>query len=156
MAGFPMNVVDVLHDRLAKLMPDHAVIDRPLRTSDPARSIGLYVADWNPEGNSQEIGQYEPTVSTYQFRVQNLVKHTDEIAGKALFALDAKSVRVVLYRDPNLRLLLSELVEELIGTRERATLWGVARQRFLSNEMRGTFVYLAQTDFWLKTESIEL
>ena len=154
--GFPMNIVDEIHAAFVRLMPDHTVIDRPLRYADPARSIGIQVAETTPLANTQQIGQLEPTVERYQLRIQNLVKHSDEILGKAWFALDAKSIKAVLYRDTTLRLRLASLTEEVLGTRETVKQWGVTRQRFLSNELRSQFVYLATTDFWLETESITL
>lgn len=154
--GFPMSPVTELKNSFERTMSSHEVIERPLRFSDPARSIGIYVADATPLDNSQQIGQHEPALLRYQYRVQNMVKHTNEIQGKALFAFDAKTIRVVLYRDTTLALRLSELIEEVLGTRERAKQWGVSRQRFLSNELRSQFVYLAQTDFWLETESVKL
>ena len=154
--GFPMNVVDELNVAMDQHMPDHTITSRPLRYSDPARSIGLYVVDAVELTNSQQIGQREPALTRYQFRIQNLVKHSDEILGKAWFALDAKAIKAVLYRDDALALRLVALNEELLGTRETVKQWGVGRQRFLSNELRSQFIYLAQTDFWLETESIEL
>lgn len=151
-----MNIVDELHLALETHMVDHTIIDRPLRYADPARSIGIHVAEGTPLAQTQQIGQYEPSVERYQFRIQNLVKHSNETMGKAWFALDAKSIKAVLYRDPALRLRLASLDEEILGTRETAKQWGVTRQRFLSNELRSQFIYLASTDFWLETESITL
>lgn len=155
-SGFPMNVVDELKTSFETLMIDHTVISRPLRFADPARSIGVFVADWTPTQTSQQIGQKEPSLARYQYRVQNMVKTADEVTGKAWFSLDSKSVRAVLYRDPTLEIRLPALIEEVLGTREIVKQWGVGRQRFLSNELRSQFLYLAQTDFWLETEAIQL
>lgn len=154
--GFPMNVVGELKIALTTHMTDHTVIERPLRYADPARSIGVFVVDAAPLSDTQQIGQREPTLTRYQYRIQNLVKHSDEVMGKAWFSLDAKSIKAVLYRDSQLTLRLAALVEEVLGTKETAKQWGVSRQRFLSNELRSQFVYLAQTDFWLESELIEL
>lgn len=156
MIGFPMNVLDELKVSFDTHMPEHNIILRPLRYTDPAKSVGIYISDWVPQEDSHQIGQEEPALATYAFRIQNLVKHTNEAEGKAWFAFDAKTIRAVLYRDNDLSLRLRNLVENILGTRETAKRWGVARQRFLSNELKGQFVYLAQTDFWLQTESIEL
>lgn len=151
--GFPLNIVDVLQDLLPGLMPDHKVISRPLRYTDPARSIGVFLVDWTPQPASQEIGHIEPTLSTYNIRIQNLVKHTNEVEGKALFSFDAKTLRAVLYRAGSLTLRFAGLTEELLGSRESSMRWGVGRQRFLSNELKGQFVHLGQTEFWLETET---
>lgn len=155
--GFPMNVVDELVDAMEKRMGgDFVVVPRPLRFMDSARSIGVFVADWTPTAGSQQIGQQEPALNRYQYRVQNMVKAGDEVTGKAWFSLDSKSVRAVLYRDGDLRVRLAGLTEELLGTRETAKQWGVARQRFLNTELQGQFVFVAQTDFWLESEAIYL
>lgn len=154
--GFPMNVLDELAVAFGTHMPNHTVIQRPLRYSDPNQSIGLYAVDTNPLQEAMVIGQQEPILNRYNYRIQNLVKHSAEITGKSWFTLDAKTIRAVLYRDNALTLRLAALVEEVLGTREVAKQWGVSRQRFLSNELQSQFIYLAQTDFWLETESIEL
>lgn len=154
--GFPVNVVDEIKVSMEQYMPDHAVIPRQVRFMDPARSIGIYVVDWTPDEQSHQIGQQEPALNRYLYRVQNMVKAADEIEGKALFSLDSKLVRVVLYRDLDLHVRLAALDEELMGSREVAKRWGVARQRFLNTELKSQFVYIAQTDFWLESESIQL
>lgn len=151
--GFPNNIINVLDEFLPRYMPDHDILTRPLRHTDPARSLGIFLVDWVPKLDSQEIGHREPTLSVYNIRIQNLVKHSNEVEGKALFSFDAKTLRAVLYRDNDLTLRLSELIEELIGTRESSKRWGVGRQRFLTNELSGQFVQLGQTEFWLETET---
>lgn len=154
--GFPMNVVAELKTAFEEHMPDHTVLERAIRPVDPNRVIGLFAVDVVPQQPTAQIGQREPAVNAYNYRIQNFVKHSDEILGKAWFSFDAKTIRAVLYRDHSLALRLAALTEEILGTREVAKRWGVSRQRFLSNEIQGQFVYLAQTDFWLESESIEL
>lgn len=154
--GFPVNVVDALVASMKKYMVEHTVVERPVRFIDPARSIGVYVADWSPLEDSQQIGQYEPTLGRYLYRIQNMVKATDEVTGKTYFGADSKMIRAVLYRDPDLHVRLAGLVEEVLGSRESAKRWGVSRTRFLNTELKSQFTYIAQTDFWLESEVVQL
>lgn len=155
--GFPTNVIEVLHGRFTETFPDHEIQDRPLRYTDPARSVGLYVSTWVPdEENSKQIGQVEPALSTYLVRVQNMIQAADEVDGRTMFTVDAKIVRAMLYRDPSLRVALGSLTEEMFGTIERLQRFGVRNQSFLNNELEGQFVFLATTDFWIETETTKL
>lgn len=158
MTAFPMATVEIVHERFAELMRDRVILDRRLRPSDPARSIGIFPVDWSPVRNSMEIGgpnrPPEPTLQTYQYRIQSLVKHTDEIEGRALYALDAKFVLAILYRDQDLRVRLTTVQETLLGSVERVQRFGVNSQRYLNNELSGQFIYLATTEFWVETETV--
>lgn len=154
--GFPSNVVETVKPQLLKFMPDHVVVARPVRFMDPERTIGIYVVDWTPLDSSHEIGREEPTLARYLYRVQNMVKAADEEYGKEIFAFDSKSVRVVLYRDTTLAVSLATLTDEALGTREVLKRWGVGKQRFLNTELQSQFTFVAQTDFWVETESIKL
>jgi hypothetical protein len=73
-----------------------------------------------------------------------------------LFAVDAKVLRAILYRDNQLVVALSSLTDEILGSRERYKRLGVRSQRFLTNELRGTMHYLSVTDLWVETETVEL
>jgi len=154
--AFPNNIIDLLEDRVKFYLPNHSVLKRALRLQDPKRCVGLLVADWTPDERSHQIGQQEPAVSRYLIRIQNMVKASDEVTGKDLFAGDAKTIRVLLYRDSTLHVGLAALTEELLGTREVAKRWGIGRQRFLNTELQSQWTYVAQTEFWLETESIQL
>lgn len=155
--GFPENVVTELETSFREFMSNFEVIRRPLRHTDPAQSLGIFVADWQPDKASQQIGnQREPAINRYEYRIQLLVKAADEVTGRRLFGVGAKSVRAILYRDPALVVRLTALTEEVLGTRETVKQFGVRRQRFLNNEIRGSMMYLATTDVWLDTESLKL
>jgi len=116
----------------------------------------LHVVDWTPDPNSAQMGQMENVLNTYLIRIQNLVKHTDEEEGRNLYVLDAKMVRVILYRDSALRVRLGSLDETIMGTQERFKRMGIRNQRFLNNELSGQFVFLATTDLWVETEVTQL
>lgn len=156
MAGFPENIIDVLEARFKATMGDHAIIRRPLRHADPARSVGMFVVNWVPDQNEAQIGQVEPVLANYFVRIQNMIKAGDEIEGRNLYGVDAKTVRAMLYRDPTLRVEFTGLTEEVLGTVERLQKYGIQTQSFMNNELQGQFVYLATTDLWIQTEITKL
>ena len=155
-SGFPGNVIDMVKPRLQTLMPDHILVERPVRFLDPERTVGIYIVDWTPDDRSHEIGQLEATLATYLFRIQNMAKAADEVYGRSIFQFDSKTVRVLLYRDPTLAVGLPTLTEEALGVRESVKQWGVVKQRFLNTDLQGSFTFVAQTDFWVQTESTRL
>ncbi len=154
--GFPHNIVEVFQTLYKERMPDHEIITRPVRIADPNLSLGIYVMDWMPDMSSLQIGQEEPALARYRIRLQNLIKHTDEQEARGLFATSAKIVRVILVRDPALRVRLTELQEEILNSRERLLRFGVAQQSFLNNKIDRSFTFLATTDVWVETETVQL
>lgn len=154
-SGFPLNIVDVMVTRLSTIEGlKSEVIKRPLRLSDPAICVGVHAADWTPVAESKQIGQLEPAVGIHVVRVQNMVKHSNEVEGRALYTYISKLVRVMLYRDTTLISQISGLSEDLLGTRERVQKFGIRQQRYLNNEFRGAMVYLGSTDFFIETEMV--
>ena len=154
MSSFPQNVIDAILPSVAELMPGYEVLQRPLRHLDPDQSLGIFPADWTPNQETVQMGdQAEPAIAVYEFRIQVLIKASDEEMGRALFALACKSIRVMLYRDAALIVRLQALNETLLGTVESMKRYGVRRQRFLNNELQGRLMWLATTDFFLETES---
>lgn len=157
MASFPNNVVSILMDRLKANMPDWEVLGRPIRIADPNHSLGVYALDWQPQEQTMQIGGgNEPVLSRYNLRVQNLIKNTDEAEGRADFTVAAKSVRAIVARDSVLRDSFPQLQETLLGVRERLMRYGIRGQSFLNNDIRGTFTFLATTDLWVETETVQL
>lgn len=136
--------------------PPAEILKRPLRHTDPALSLGVYAHNWVPNQDGALIGQNEPAMATYLYRIQLMIKHATETEARALFTSHGKMVRVILYRDTALGVRLAGLQEDLLGSRERFMRFGVRNQSFLNNELRGTFVYLATTDLWVETETVDL
>lgn len=156
--GISDGVVQVLKERIIVHMPppEYTVIARPLRLSDPERSVGIYLMNTTPVEGSEELGQVEPVLLRHQFRIQNCVQAMEEDIGRRLFAVDAKIIKAILYRDAELRVRLHELEETLMGTVERIKKVGVRGQSFLNNELRGRFYYLATTDLWVESELTQI
>lgn len=154
---FPMNCVDEIRASFVQYLdPEVAVIRRPVRITDPNRSVGIFPVNQEPVESSQQIGQMEPVLSQYLLRVQLLVKHADEEAGRRLYAVDTTSLKVILYRDPGLRMRLAALSHTIMGTTERFKKFTVRSQRFLNNELGTQFVYLSVTDLVVETELAQL
>lgn len=152
MSSFPGNVVDALKTSYSALSGIHATVTRPLRQTDPNSCIGIFSVDWTP--GPYGIGQNDPTISTFLYHVQLLIKHTSEEAGRALHTDLSKQVRTMLYRDATLRSRLTGLSEVSGGVTERTQRFGVRRQNFLSNEVSGQFYFLSTTEVWVEVEAV--
>ena len=151
MTAFPAAVIEVLEDELPNHFPDYEILTRPLAQTDPALSVGVFATDWRPEPGSEEIGGLQPTINNYLIRLQAMTKNTDRQEGRANASTAGSLLRTMLYRDPTLRVRLTQLQYEAMGGVERLQRYGVQTQRFLNNELRGTFVHFVSTDFWVQT-----
>lgn len=155
--GYPFNIIGEIERSLKdNLAGGHTFIKRALRITDPARSASTFALTWQPMNDSQQIGQMEPALNRYELRIQTLVKHANEEEGIALSSLDAKSVRVILYRDPNLKIRLLALSEELMSSRETVKRYGVRRQNLLNTDIKGVFCFLTTTEIWVESETVKL
>lgn len=154
---FPNNVVHALSIVLPGIDPDLTVLKRPLRPTDPNYSLSIYGTLWTPDENSYEIGNKnaevgEPTLSTYQIGIQTLIKDGDSSKGLAVSSILAKRVRMVLYRNQPLRIALGSLYVQGDNFRESLRRWGTRGQRYMSNDIEGTFVTISVLDLWIETE----
>lgn len=151
---FPNNVTIALQNSFQSQLSGLNVFLRPLRTSDPNVSIGIFVMDWNP--TEMEIGNPGPTISQYLYNIQAFVKDGDEQRGLRGHATLSKRVRSVLYRSVPTRLALGALsvTDPELGSTERYQRSGVRQQRFVNNQIQGQFLYLSTMEFWLETETV--
>lgn len=155
-AVFPNNIIKLLADNSQTLDADLAVFRRPLRSSDPNQAIGVFPAMWQPVEGSQEMGRVnpgEPTMQTYSVGMQSFVKDGDEIVGLMRHSALSHMVRTMLYRTPAVRVGLPQLSYTTGGVTERVMRWGVRNQRFLSNEVTGSWLYLSTLEVWAETVS---
>lgn len=155
---FPNNAVFHISTRLQSLDSDLFVARRPLRSSDPVQSIGVYAISWQPNEESYEMkgalpSIHEPTLQRYLIGIQAFVKDMDEENGLIVHAVLSKLVRTMLYRDEPLRVLLRSLSVLLTGSTERTQRFGISSQRFVGNEIGGAFLYLSTLELWLETET---
>lgn len=150
---FPGVFVNEIAKSLQEWMPSHAVQTRPVRNVDPPRSIGVFSVSWRADQESFMIGQAEPTLSRYVVRIQNVAKGFDEGEVMAAFANDAKTIRVILYRDTDLRVRLGGLQEAFMTSVERVTKMQVLGQDYLSTRLTAEFMHVATTDVLIETET---
>lgn len=148
---FPGAIASTLKSYLAANMDGiDAVVARPLNANDPNCSVGIVMSDWAP--GATEIGKQEPTLASYTFTLQLLVKHANEEQGLILHSLLTKSLRTMLYRDQSLRLTLLSLSETSFGVTERLKKYVVQGQRFMNNKVGTSFMYLSLTDLRIEVE----
>ena len=151
---FPSTFVRAIAESLARWMPHHVILERTLHQEDINASVGVYAEEWTSNQDTFVMGgQVEPVESAYHLRVRNLVKAMDEETGRALFSNDAKMIKVILYRDPDLRVRLGELQETMMDTIERFKRFRVTRQQYASARMSGVFQYVATTEVIIDTET---
>ncbi len=152
---FPSVFVNEIVKCLEDMLEGHHVVPRPLRSEDPGFTVGVWAEEWVPDEDSYQIGQQEATIARYVIRVQNSVKAAEESIGRALFSLNAKAVRVILYRDPELAVRLRSLQEQVLGSTERVTRFKVTRQRYMTARLNG-FLFIATTDLTIETTTTTL
>lgn len=155
--AFPGNVIAKIQPRIQALDAELFVVPRPLQPTDPQQSVGIMPVQWGPREGSQEMGRLhpgEPTLQRYDYVIQCLIKHTDQVSGPAVISALSSMVRRMLYRDGPLALDLSSLTSSALGSTERTRRWGVTNQRFLSNEVSGNWVFVSTLEFWVETESV--
>ena len=99
-------------------------------------------------------GRHEPTLQQYLITVQAFVKDMDEERGLATHSVLSKMIRSMLYRDDPLRVALGSLSVTTDNSIERTQRWGIRQQRYFSNELSGSWLYLSTLEFWLETETV--
>lgn len=155
---FPYNAVNLMVPRFQTIDSELFICKRPLRESDPVQAIGIFAEQWIPNEDSREMRgpskAEEPTLSTYHISIQCFVKDMDEERGAAVHSTLSKRVRVMLYRDDTLRIGLHLLTATVGSSTERTKRYGIRTQRYLSNELQGSWLFLSQIEAWLETETI--
>lgn len=154
---FPNNYVVLLASAFVNIDSDLRVFRRPLRANDGVQCVGVFAAQWDPDPESYEMqgagqGRNEPTVQRYICTVQGFVQDMDEERGLAVHALLSRKIRSIVYGNEALRLGLQSLYADDYGSRERSARWYVERQRFLSSEVQGNFLYFSSLEINFETE----
>lgn len=159
---FPNNVVDMLATQLKNIempLPTNVenrvrVHKRPIRETDYTQSISVIPSLWVPDEDSFEMAgdKNEPTIQRYTIAIEALVVDMDEERGLATHALLSSLVRLMLYRNPAIRVGLPMLEVDLSGYREKLARWGISQQRFANNQIGKNFVFLSTVDFWFETD----
>lgn len=157
---FPSNVIQLIHARMRQKWPSTGLHMRPLRVADKVKAIGLFPSDWTPDIDSFEFQQPVnprpagfPTVQSYLIMVQAFVKDMDAERGIRMHSLMSKAIRSLLYHDTPLALGLQSLRVEMDGVAETIQRRHIVRQKYISNEIDGSFLYLSTLQYSIETES---
>jgi hypothetical protein len=155
-AYFPHNVIETLAAWYEDLLgADHTVVKRRLSMNDPALSIGIYPENGEYMIGTAEIGSWEPTITTYQLRVQHMTKGVDREHVQALALTNSKMVRALLYRTDALKVKLASLSEDLLGSHERFQRLRVGRQELNEAKVQRSFYFLTVTHVVIETETVK-
>jgi hypothetical protein len=155
-AVFPNNAVSLIGLAAKGIDPDLYVVYRPLKREDTTLAFGVYPALWTPDQESNEmrgVSASQPTVSRYTLGIQGFIKDMDAERGLNAHSVLSSRIRAMLYGNNALRVGLRTLVVELDGSTERTLRFGISTQRYLSNELGGSYLYLSTLEFWLETET---
>lgn len=156
---FPNNCVSLFSSRFGMMDPDLYVCKRPLRSTDPPQSIGVFASVWAPDEDSYEMkgappGISEPTLQRYIITIQAFVKDMEEERGFSAHSILSKMIRTMLYRDEPLRVGLRLLSASMMDSVERLQRINILTQRFNSNELSGNWLYLSTLEVLVETETI--
>lgn len=131
------------------------IYKRPLRTSDPTQSIGIFPSMKRPDNNSFEFTSLEPTLKRYTVILQTVVQDTKEEDAISVHSILSNRLWRMLYRDSPLNMGLTALNVVADNSIERIQRRGVELQRYLSNEINGSFIQTAWIECWFETETVE-
>ena len=159
--AFPNCAIVALRDELKKIDPDVPVFTRSIRVGDPLQSLAIVPANWTPDANTWEVGGLTPTATPtmgeYLLIIQCFNQDMDEERG--LFTASAMSqlVRNTISRSVDVRVALSMLkhVTDTGLVLERFQRASVRGQRFLTNEVDGSFLHLSSLEVMIETEIVQ-
>lgn len=157
---FPNNVVQLLATRALQVVdPDLLVVLRPLRDSDQGQVLGIFptlkVPDMTTiETDGSQIS--EPTINKYSCIMQSVVTDTDPEKCVAVHSIFANRLWQMYYRDIPLHVGLTALAVVTDNSREKFQRRGVALQRYISNEVQGSFICTSWIEFWFDTETVRI
>lgn len=149
--AFPVNIVALFAEFVGALPMVTKVVLRPIHTDDPTGTVGIFAASWEPDDKNWMIGSPEP-FATYRIGISTLIKNMTEETGRHDSSLLVKSLRVLLYRNPDLTLRLHQLSETSFDVIERATRVKVQRASFMDGTVQGQFAFCSVTHVAVSTE----
>lgn len=147
---FPYVVVYALKPILADVEGVESVFGRELRPTDPNGSVGIFAVDWMPQ--QYEIGMGRgPTLVTYHYGVELLVKHSDAEEGHQVHSELSSRIRRLLSTSDEVADALGG-INIASGFTERVLRWNVTRQAYASSEINREMLFLSGTNFDVDTE----
>lgn len=155
---FPNNVLALIAARVPTFVDaDIVPLMRPLRQTDPTQVVGIFPSMRRPDTTSYETGQRAtgPAITRYSFIMQTFVLDTDEQACISVHSILSSRLWRMYTRDLALNAGLTVLAVDANNTHERFQRRGVELQRFISNEIQGTFMCTSWMECWFETETVE-
>lgn len=160
---FPNNVIELLAVRIpsfvdgASAPADRVKVEkRPLRQTDAAQVVGVFPALKRPDTRTSEIGFSAPTINRYSIVMQSMVKSTNELEAISISSILANRLTRMFHHDSALHVGLTALVVDMDNVRERLQRRGIELQRYLDNQVEGTFVRTSWVECWFDTETVEI
>ena len=148
---FPaMPVLWLVENIPLKLDGVEQAVGRPVRPADPPCTVGVYADTWTPDP-AHCIGQLHPSLARYNINIELFIKSTDEEYGHELHSQISKSLRAMVYGDPDLELSFRGMLDTEFGLTERLMKWGITNQRYMPGDLSGQFVFLSNTALWIET-----
>lgn len=160
---FPNNVIELLCARIPGYVDplgtpgvDQVTVHkRPLRQSDGTQVVGVFPAIKRPDETSIELKSREPTLKRYSIIMQSIVIDSDEESCISVHSIISNRLYRLFYRDSPLNAGLTALAVEADNSRERLQRRGIELQRYLSNEIDGSFIQTSWIECWIETETVE-
>lgn len=159
---FPNNVITLVAER-ARTYLDPAESDptkrpkifkRPLRPSDGTQVVGIFPSMKRPVITSIEMQSLQPTLGRYSFIMQTMVTDSKEEDCIAVHSILSNRLWRMFYRDSPLNIGLTALAVSTDNSTERFQRRGVELQRYLSNEIDGSFIETSWIECWFETETV--
>lgn len=152
---FPANLIEAFAEIIPELVGGATVVKRPCRDTDPNKTVGVVASLYSPDEESYELigsSMYGPTISNYIINIQTYSKHSNEADSLAAGAEMATGVRLGLLFNPAVRVALAGLTYTHGMHQERFKKASIQAQRFVSNEIDGTYLNLTITELLIETE----
>ena len=160
---FPNNIIALMAARIPTYVDGASppetrlrVFKRPLRESDPTQSVGVFPAMKRGDETSHETMGIEPTLKRYSVIMQTLVVDSDEEACIAIHSILSNRLWRMWYRDSPLNTGLTALAIDADNSRERMQRRGIELQRYVSNELEGSYIQTSWIECWFETETVSL
>jgi hypothetical protein len=160
---FPNNVIELITFRVPTFVDGSSPLDsriqvfkRPLRQTDPQQCVGVFPAMKRPDPRSSEIGFRGQSLNRYSLILQSMVKSTDEAEAISVHSILANRLSRMFHHDLVLDAGLTALAVNVDNIRERLQRRGIELQRYLDNQVEGTFVRTSWIECWFETETVEI
>lgn len=155
---FPSNVISLFAAKFAEVDSDLPIKMRPLIETDGTQAVGVYPVDYRPDQDTHEMKAYiggaqVPVLQDYLINIMTMVMDSEQERGIATSSTLSDKICSVVAYDTVLDVALKNLVITESGRIKSARRWGIRRTIYQSGDLRGFFLYVSVSEFWLQTET---